>query len=61
MFNLLIISIFYINSKGKVQIIVSYSINILSVYGVLIQTVLTIPFFTSFFTAIYCNNDSPLS
>jgi len=36
MFNMLIFSLCYINSKGKVQIIVSYFIKILSFYGVLI-------------------------
>jgi hypothetical protein len=61
MLTLLVLAIFNLSAKGKLQLIVSYSIKTLSIYSVSIQTILTIPFLTVFYSAIYCNESSQLS
>ena len=47
-------------SSKKSSTILTYSLRIISVYALLINTILTIPFFNSFFAVIYCSRNSPI-
>ena len=44
-------------NKKKTSTFVTYSVKFLSLYAVLLQTILTIPFAEVFFAAFYCQND----
>ena len=48
-------------SKKKTSTSLTYILKIFSLYGLLLNTVLTIPFFNIFIATIYCDNNSPFS
>lgn len=58
---LLVVAIIYkiLKSKKKSSTFLTYSLKIFSLYALLLNTVLAIPFFNVLIDAVYCNSDSP--
>ena len=47
--------------KNNTSTVHTYSVRILSIYGLLLTTVAAIPSYNIFIAVIYCNKDSPIS
>lgn len=60
---LLIVLITYniVQTKRKSSTFLTYILKIFSLYGLLLNTVVTIPFMNIFIATIYCNNNAPFS
>ena len=56
----LVIAITYkiLKSKKKSSTFLTYSLKIFSLYALLLNTVLAVPFFNVIILAVYCNKDS---
>ena len=49
-----------LNSKRKSSTFLTYSLKIFSLYALLLNTIITIPFFNIFLATLYCQKDSPV-
>ncbi|CAD8089671.1 unnamed protein product [Paramecium primaurelia] len=58
---LVIITFKLTSNKRKPSTFLTYCLKIFSLYGLLLNTILTIPIFNSFIATIFCNSDAPFS
>lgn len=50
-----------IKTKGKIYTLMVYIVKVMNLYGVCLVTVLTFPFFTIFFSVLFCHTESDLT
>ena len=51
---------FIVRNKKKASTFLTYALKILSLYGLLLNTILTIPFFQIFIATLYCNTNDDI-
>jgi hypothetical protein len=58
---LIIITYKIVTSKRKSSTFLTYILKVFSLYGLLMNTIITVPFFNVFVATLYCNDSAPFS
>lgn len=58
---LIIITYKIVTSRRKSSTFLTYILKVFSLYGLLMNTIITVPFFNIFIATLYCNESAPFS